>query len=102
MKQSEFINKAELESFAMKKPGGMVRLDEIHKFQATDFAPVMHGEWLKITEFEGTGKKRKEVSHKLICSICKETATAGCSFYDNATPYCPWCGAKMDGEHGHV
>lgn len=70
-------------------------------YETADVAPVRHGRWLRITEYEGEGKKRKEAFHYCICSVCKETATAGGCFWDNETPYCPWCGAKMDGGEGN-
>ena len=56
---------------------------------------IKNGKWLRITEYQGEGRKRVEISHRDICSVCKETATAGSSFWDNRTPYCPWCGAVM-------
>lgn len=29
------------------------------------------------------------------CSVCGERATAGPCYFDNETPFCPWCGADM-------
>ena len=59
----------------------------IGKTQAADVAPVRHGHWV-LTETE-----EYRACH---CSVCGATATAGSSFWDNETPYCPNCGAKMD------
>ena len=64
--------------------------------EAADVRPVERGKWLRITEYEGEGKSRKEAYHYDVCSVCKETATAGSNFWDNRTPFCPWCGAKLE------
>ena len=34
-------------------------------------------------------------SHIDFCSSCESTATAGGCFWDNRTPFCPWCGEPM-------
>ena len=48
---------------------------------AADVAKVVHGEWLK----HGLG------THQWFCSVCEGKESA-------KRPYCPRCGAKMDGE----
>ena len=47
-----------------------------------------HGAWIRTKDEAGN-----EVCH---CSECGETACAGNCFWDLETPYCPWCGAKME------
>ena len=56
------------------------RLDEI---PVADVALVIHGEWKYYTI--GVTSYRE-------CSVCGENNPSGFK-----TPYCPWCGAKMDG-----
>lgn len=53
-----------------------IYLDCIKVFPTVEAAPVRHGEWC------GT-----------VCSACGEST----SFYYDCY-YCPWCGAKMDGD----
>jgi hypothetical protein len=61
---------------------------------AADVAPVVHGEWLH-------NPKRE---YDYICSVCRGDAPED-RMRNNAilTPYCPHCGAKMDGgKHGQT
>lgn len=55
---------------------------------AADVAPVVHGEWI-------VNPKRE---YDYICSVCGGDAPED-RWRNNAipTPYCPNCGAKMDG-----
>lgn len=71
-------------------------VSEIESIPAADVKPVRQGKWIRISEYEEIGRKKKELWHKLICSECKETATEGSCFFDNDTPFCPWCGAQME------
>ena len=48
-----------------------------------DVAPVIHGEWIEYIV---------GLSEELECSVCKKNNLFGVK-----TPYCPNCGAKMDG-----
>lgn len=57
---------------------------------AADVAPVVHGRWIKtglriMTSSGASGSV-------CVCSICKGQPEIGCT-----PPYCPNCGAKMDG-----
>lgn len=54
----------------------------IDSMPTLDYAPVKHGEW---EEYKYAG-----CSH--YCSNC-----AGVAYLGIKTPYCPHCGAKMDG-----
>lgn len=61
---------------------------EINSIPAADVAPVVHARWVKDEEGEWS------------CTNCRETV-AICDSGRERTyrkPYCPNCGAKMDGE----
>ena len=57
----------------------------IQKLPAADVQEVKHGEWVR-DEFD-----------MLCCSECNEEPE-----FENITSYCPYCGAKMDGEKGET
>lgn len=81
------INKtADGDAFAMKL--GMLMCDLADCEPAADVAPVVHGEWIH-------NPKRE---YDYICSVCRGDAPED-RMRNNAilTPYCPHCGAKMDG-----
>lgn len=64
----------------------------IWKAPAADVAPVRHGKWISVNMAYGEYK----------CSVC-EGMDSDCSDYYGShgvlnQEYCPWCGAKMDGE----
>ena len=60
----------------------------VEKQPAADVAPVVHGEWIHNTKRE----------YDYICSVCRVDAPED-RYRNNAilTPYCPHCGAVMDG-----
>lgn len=64
---------------------------EIKAQPAADVVPVVHGEWLE--------SKKMLRSNQRVCSTCSNTVRQ--SSYDRKEytpyPYCPYCGAKMDG-----
>lgn len=60
--------------------------DKVKEITAADVAPIRRGRWLERTD-GGEG---------LVCSRCN----GGYTVYDE-TPYCPNCGAKMDGKDGN-
>ena len=60
---------------------------EVSKFPAADVAPVVHGEWVVCGDGENV---------PWMCSHCGKTTAHNCKvMYGN---YCPYCGARMDGE----
>lgn len=61
---------------------------EIRQLPAAGVAPVLHGKWI-------VNPKRE---YDYICSVCGGDAPEN-RWRNNAilTPYCPNCGAKMDG-----
>lgn len=62
---------------------GMERIrDMIDEAPAADVAPVVHGEWI-------------HKNGEMYCSICNSEALMDEVYYES--PYCPDCGARMDG-----
>lgn len=64
--------------------------EDIDKMPVADVAPVRHGRWADHREQDGAWS----------CTACGEEVTI-CSCGKDKTwefPYCPNCGAKMDGE----
>lgn len=59
---------------------------EINAIPAADVAPVVHGRWEPLEE----DWRNQIVGNK--CSVC------GFGYFGNNLPYCPKCGARMDGE----
>lgn len=57
---------------------------------AADVAPVVHGRW--VVRFDGPYKRRR-----CYCSHCDKHNGVGGIAQNQDKPYCPNCGAKMDG-----
>ena len=71
---------------------------------AADVAPVVHGRWTAQCVVETDGgwtledMPYNEHQHSNpICSICRKTALLDGGEDYVASPYCPNCGARMDG-----
>ena len=69
---------------------------------AADVAPVRHERWVfgkDLADSFGSIIKNK---YHLYCSECRNQAfnktVDNDPDFDVDTPFCPWCGAKMDGE----
>lgn len=58
---------------------------EVHYMPAADVAPVVHGLWAPVNKIDPISGYR--------CSKCR------CIVGFDLTPYCPGCGAKMDGRN---
>ena len=87
----EYINKTELlfEMATSLIPQSMditrgyaIAKDLIKKAPTADVIPVVHGEWI-------------HKNGEMYCSICGSEALMDEVYYKS--PYCPDCGAKMDG-----
>ncbi len=65
-------------------------LNDRNLIPAADVAPVVHGHW--VVRFEGPYKRRK-----CYCSHCGKHNGIGGIVKNQEKPYCPNCGAKMDG-----
>jgi len=78
---------AEFNCCELTPDGGIDANDAIDILERLPSAqPVRHGKWIDET-FESWGL----VHHPFKCNLCGEHA-------EFASPYCPNCGAKMDGE----
>ena len=74
----------------------------ILKIPAADVAAVRHGWWVFGKDLaDSFGSINKNKCH-LYCSECRNQAVNKTvdndPDFDVDTPFCPWCGAKMDGE----
>lgn len=56
-----------------------------------DVAPVVHGRW--VVRFDGPYKRRR-----CYCSHCGKHNGVGGIAQNQEKPYCPNCGARMDGD----
>lgn len=71
-------------------------MGEVHCMDAANVAPVAQGQWLDV--------KKYNCGERVVatCSCCKErgelrTKMLTFGFWETNSPYCPSCGAKMDG-----
>lgn len=64
----------------------------IESIPAVDAVPMVHGRWIEKRWF--TECDWCVINHRvLLCTACSVEITDG-----EKTPYCPYCGAKMDDE----
>ena len=63
----------------------------IDEIPTADVAEVRHGKWLTWEEQFPDRKPTKKNNLGVFCNNCHSHA-------DNMTDYCPYCGAKMDGD----
>lgn len=90
----EYIDRKQIRyTWWQKKDGtytdGVTLQSIIEDMPTADVAEVKHGEWEEVKYIEGCLN-----SYKHTCSCC------GKSYFDNNSnnyPFCPLCGAKMDG-----
>lgn len=81
----DLISRAALMEYARNHVGHTIDCNDIARFPAVDAEPVRHGRW----EYQYNDS---------ICSACGYVNRAApITRYRNDTPYCPHCGAKMDG-----
>lgn len=85
---AEYIDKSEIYRRYFNGGCGVVRMhvSDIDVIPAADVSPVVHGRWIP---------KDYMIPHSE-CSVCKSEVRT--DDYGDASPYCPWCGAKMDDE----
>ena len=68
-------------------------IDALENAQAADVAPVVHGRW----EMRPTGMVTDTgPKYKAYCTVCNEPNK------QYQPPFCPHCGAKMDGGVDHA
>ena len=65
-------------------------LDKLQKVPAADVAPVVRGRW--VIRFDGPYRRRR-----CYCSHCEKHNGVGGIAQNQEKPYCPNCGARMDG-----
>ena len=91
---AEYINRAELISnlkeFANEQLTPLIET-LIQKQPTADVVEVRHGKWLTWEEQFPDRKPTKKNNLGVFCNNCHSHA-------DNMTDYCPYCGAKMDGD----
>lgn len=76
----------------------------LYELPAADVAPVVHGRWTAqcVVELDG-GWTLEDVPYNEyqhsnpICSVCRKTALLDGGEDYVTSPYCPNCGARMDG-----
>ena len=78
--------------------------EAVHRLPVADVAPVVRGRWVAQCVVETDGgwtledAPYNEYQHSNpICSICRKTALLDGGEDYVASPYCPNCGARMDG-----
>lgn len=69
---------------------------------AADVVEVRHGRWTFGKDLPDSFGSMNKNKYHLYCSECRhqafnKSADNDCDF-DEDTPFCPWCGAKMDVE----
>lgn len=80
-------------------------INALRNVPAADVAQVVHGRWTAqcVVELDG-GWTLEDVPYNEyqhsnpICSICRKTALLDGGEDYVASPYCPNCGARMDGD----
>ena len=77
-------------------------IDLIDSILAADVAAVQHGRWTFGKDFPDSFGSMNKNKYHLYCSECRnqafnKTTDNDCDF-DMDTPFCQWCGAKMDKE----
>jgi hypothetical protein len=116
-KMDEYVKRAAIMEFPIRKDhcdkeranehfifGIESVLEYVENLPSADVAPVVHGRWTAqcVVEMDGgwtlEDMPYNEYQHSNpICSICRKTALLDGGEDYVASPYCPNCGAKMDG-----
>lgn len=65
----------------------------IYKLPAADVAPVVHGEWIPISD--GAWAECSECGEA--CDVSDNGGMSAFELFCDCYKYCPTCGAKMDG-----
>ena len=74
--------------------GGLVHWQDIENAPTTDAAPATSGTWV---EKDVSAVRLGDQVQSARCSSCGRYHTTPYLYSFNEYPYCPWCGAKMEG-----
>lgn len=101
MAEKEYIERELVETFLEESAAGFTGTplfvdlllqcrDGVKRMPAADVVEVRHGEW----EFRNDGRYGQT---RCYCSACGKHSGIGGIRENQMKPYCPNCGAKMDG-----
>ena len=101
-KMADYIEREAVKRLINIDYGGY--LDAIDRIPAADVAQVVHGRWTAqcVVELDG-GWTFEDVPYNAyqhsnpICSVCRKTALIDGGEDYVTSPYCPNCGARMNG-----
>ena len=71
--------------------------DTVEIVRTSDYAPVVHGRW-KDRHVYGIDECTVDTLQSARCTNCGKYHTTPYMYYFDDFAYCPYCGAKMDGE----
>ena len=86
-----YIDAEKLYELARNHIDRTVDCNDIMRFPLADVQEVKHGKWT--VQHEGTYKRAK-----CYCSVCGNPTGIKGMVSSQKKPYCPNCGAKMDGK----
>ena len=95
---SDLISREALMEYARNHVGHTIDCNDIARFPAVDAEPVRHGQWEKIC----TSSWRWKHDGAHVVNRFKFKHNDCGKVVAKAEPYCPKCGAKMDGGAEHV
>lgn len=87
---SRLIDVDALCEFANNTKDKTVDANDIMRFPTVDVEPLRHGEWILDTDHHWDSKFK--------CSRCEYETDVDTCFGKPLYNYCPYCGARMDGE----
>lgn len=82
---AEYVSKSTLYALCGQRGITYLHVSDIDNMPAADVAPVVHGKWVL-------------GDHRVRCSVCNTRALINydeTDYFNELSPYCPRCGAKM-------
>ena len=100
---TEYIKReAAIEALSRGDGCGNICRRGIERIPSADVAPVRHGRWVFGRDLPDSFGGIVKNKYHLYCSECRNQAfnktVDNDPDFDVDTPFCPWCGAKMDKE----